>query len=116
MAKSTVTSSSRHVQNTSEKSGGVSYTSVFVAVLAVAGAYLYIDRTQTLNRFSEVFCDTLSTQAAQKSEPCCGDHEAQTDTPPVAQPKLTRGSAYDPKLAGGKSYNAKGSQTRFFQD
>ena len=107
MAKSTVTS--RHVQNTSEKSG-YSYTSVFVAVLAVAGAYLYFDRTQTLNRFSEVFCDTLSTQTAQNT-----DHvEAQTDAP-VAKPKLTRGSAYDPKLAGGKSYNAKGSQTRFFR-
>ena len=108
MAKSTVTSSSRNVQN-SEK--GYSYSSVLVAVLAVAGAYLYFDRCcmdSTLNRFSEVFCDKLSAQAAQKTE-------ASTDITPEVAPKLTRSSAYDPKLTGGKSYNAKGSQTRFFR-
>ena len=95
MAKSTVSNAPKSVP-TSDKS--YSYTTVFVALLAVAGAYLYFDRTTTLNRFSEVFCDTLVAETTKTST-----------TPEVpAAPKLTRGSSNDPHVAGGKSYNAKG--------
>ena len=103
MAKSTVSNAPKRVP-TSDKN--YSYTTVFVALLAVAGAYLYFDRTTTLNRFSEVFCDTLAAQheAETKTDSCCG---GTTSEEPVA-PKLTRGSSNDPHVAGGKSYNAKG--------
>jgi len=102
MAKSTVSNAPKSVP-TSDKN--YSYTTVFVALLAVAGAYLYFDRTTTLNRFSEVFCDTLAAQheAETKTDSCCG---GTTSEEPVA-PKLTRGSSNDPHVAGGKSYNAK---------
>ena len=112
MAKSTVTNAPRNVQN-SDKNSGYTCTTVFVALLAIGGAYLYLDRTTTLNRFSEVFCDTLSAQAQQRN---VEKAETKTSTPEPVAPKLTRGSSNDPKLAGGKSYNAKGSQTCFIRD
>ena len=107
MAKSTVTNAPRNVQN-SDKNSSYTCTTVFVALLAIGGAYLYLDRTTTLNRFSEVFCDTLSAQAQQQRN--VEKAETETSTPePCCKSKLTRGSSNDPKLAAGESYNAKGT-------
>jgi len=105
MAKSTVTNAPRNVQN-SDKNSSYTCTTVFVALLAIGGAYLYLDRTTTLNRFSEVFCDTLSAQAQEQRN--VEKAETETSTPePCCKSKLTRGSSNDPKLAAGESYNAK---------
>lgn len=89
-------------------SKGFSYTPVLVAVLALGGAYLFTDKTATLNRFGEAvterLCDLLPKTPAQ---------EPIAPTPNPTQKVLTKGSIYNPKLVGGESYNAKGSIAYF---
>ena len=77
-------------------------TSVIVALLALTGAYVYFDRTSTLNRFgaavTETLCDMLPAPNPVKPTP---------PTPATSNPK--KESEFNPKLPGGKSYNAKGT-------
>ena len=55
---------------------GLSYSSVLVALLAVGGAYVYFDRTSTLNKFSAAVTETLCDSIIPK-------HQAEATTPPT---------------------------------
>jgi len=55
---------------------GLSYSSVLVALLAVGGAYVYFDRTSTLNKFSTAVTETLCDNLMPK-------HQAEATTPPT---------------------------------
>ena len=83
---------------------GFSYSSVLVALLAVGGAYVYFDRTSSLNKFSaamtEKLCDMLP-----KVEDATPTTEETVATPPEI--KISKSSThYTP--AEGESYDAKG--------
>ena len=83
---------------------GFSYSSVLVALLAVGGAYVYFDRTSSLNKFSAAMtgklCDMLP-----KVEDATPPTEETVATPPEI--KISKSSThYTP--ADGETYDAKG--------
>jgi len=84
---------------------GFSYSSVLVALLAVGGAYVYFDRTSSLNKFSvavtEKLCDMLPNRHESEDKTTPADEV--TATPPL----LTKESSYNPQLINGASYNSK---------
>ena len=86
---------------------GFSYSSVLVALLAVGGAYVYFDRTSSLNKFSaamtEKLCDMLP-----KVEDTTPTTERTVATPPEI--KISKSSTHY-TLADGETYDAKGELT-----
>ena len=88
---------------------GFSYSSVLVALLAVGGAYVYFDRTSSLNKFSvavtEKLCDMLPNRLESTEDKTTPDNAA---TPPNTQIKLSKASSHTPQLINGASYNSKG--------
>jgi len=82
---------------------GFSYSSVLVALLAVGGAYVYFDRTSSLNKFSAAMtgklCDMLP-----KVEDATPPTEETVATPPEI--KISKSSTHY-TLAEGESYDAK---------
>jgi len=86
---------------------GLSYSSVLVALLAVGGAYVYFDRTSTLNKFSaavtETLCDTmLSKHQTEDAKPTTPTPVEDTVATPVAEVTPTKESSHNPV-----PYNAK---------
>ena len=83
---------------------GFSYSSVLVALLAVGGAYVYFDRTSSLNKFSAAMtgklCDMLP-----KVEDATPPTEENVATPPAI--KISKSSTHY-TLAEGETYDAKG--------
>ena len=83
---------------------GFSYSSVLVALLAVGGAYVYFDRTSSLNKFSAAMtgklCDMLP-----KVEDATPPTEETVATPPAI--KISKSSTHY-TLADGETYDAKG--------
>ena len=83
---------------------GFSYSSVLVALLAVGGAYVYFDRTSSLNKFSAAMtgklCDMLP-----KVEDATPPTEETVATPPAI--KISKSSSHY-TLADGETYDAKG--------
>ena len=83
---------------------GFSYSSVLVALLAVGGAYVYFDRTSSLNKFSAAMtgklCDMLP-----KVEDATPPTEETVATPPAI--KISKSSTHY-TLAEGETYDAKG--------
>ena len=83
---------------------GFSYSSVLVALLAVGGAYVYFDRTSSLNKFSAAMtgklCDMLP-----KVEDATPPTEENVATPPEI--KISKSSTHY-TLAEGETYDAKG--------
>jgi len=77
---------------------GLSYSSVLVALLAVGGAYVYFDRTSTLNKFSvavtETLCDTMLSKTIEHDTPTT--IEPTVATPTVAETKPTKESSHNP--------------------
>jgi len=77
---------------------GLSYSSVLVALLAVGGAYVYLDRTSTLNKFSvavtETLCDTMLSKTIEPDTPTTV--EPTVATPTVAETKPTKESSHNP--------------------
>ena len=86
---------------------GLSYSSVLVALLAVGGAYVYFDRTSTLNKFSvavtETLCDTMLSKTIEPDTPTT--LEPTVATPTVAETKPTKESSHNPV-----PYDAKGKK------
>jgi len=74
----------------SSVSKGFSYTQALVTTMVLAGAYFYVNKFYTLDRFSQALSEQLC-DATQKS----------------AFTEANRHSSYNPKLPSGKSYNAK---------
>ena len=89
---------------------GFSYSSVLVALLAVGGAYVYFDRTSSLNKFSvavtEKLCDMLPNRIESEDKTTPDNAAA---TPPTTQIKLSKASSHNPQLINGASYNSKGT-------
>jgi len=87
---------------------GFSYSSVLVALLAIGGAYVYFDRTSSLNKFSvavtEKLCDMLPNRLESTEDKTTPDNAA---TPPTTQIKLSKASSHNPQLINGASYNSK---------
>ena len=83
---------------------GFSYSSVLVALLAVGGAYVYFDRTSSLNKFSAAMtgklCDMLP-----KVEDATPPTKETVATPPEI--KISKSSTHY-TLAEGETYDAKG--------
>jgi len=80
---------------------GLSYSSVLVALLAVGGAYVYFDRTSTLNKFSaavtEKLCDTMLSKHNEDTKPATPPPvEDNVATPTVAEIKPTKESSFNP--------------------
>jgi len=77
---------------------GLSYSTVLVALLAVGGAYVYFDRTSTLNKFSasltETLCDTIMTK-----------HHAEPTTPPPVEDTVATPTAAEIKPTKESSHN-----------
>ena len=89
---------------------GLSYSSVLVALLAVGGAYVYFDRTSTLNKFSaavtETLCDTmLSKHQTEDAKPTTPTPVEDTVATPVAEVTPTKESSHNPV-----PYDAKGKR------
>ena len=89
-------------KNVSSTIKGFSYTQVAVALVAISGAYFFVDKSSTLNRFSEAvterLCDMLPPPKP-KATPTSNEE---------ATPTLNKESSYNPKLSSGESYNPKG--------
>jgi hypothetical protein len=95
--------------NVSKSTKGYNYTSIVIASLAIAGAYIFVDKTATLNRFSEAVTGRLCDMLPQKTTVGADEQSITADATPNEKPKfLNRQSSYNPKFPGGKSYNAKG--------
>ena len=88
---------------------GLSYSSVLVALLAVGGAYVYFDRTSTLNKFSaavtEKLCDTILSKPNEDTVATPIPVEDNVATPTVAEIKPTKESSFNPI-----PYDAKGKR------
>ena len=83
---------------------GFSYTQVVVALVVLGSAYLYVDKNSALNRFGEAVTERLCDMLPPKPKDATPTEATPTEPAP---PKLTRYSSYNPKLAGGKSYDSK---------
>jgi len=98
---------------------GISYSTVLVAFLVVGGAYVYFDRTSSLNKFSaavtETLCDMLPNRGLKKSAtPPVEEEAVATPTTPKIQP--SKSSAHNPKLVNGASYDAKAAMQMRFEN
>lgn len=88
--------------------GSVSYTSVLVGLLAVGAAYMYFDRTSTLNQFSaamtEKLCDMLPHHKKDLPQAQAPSENAQQEAAPTVVPNtFVKESTINPK-----PYDAKG--------
>ena len=86
----------------------LSYTQVVVALVVLGSAYLYVDKNSALNRFGEAVTERLCDMLPPKPKDATPTEATPTGPAP---PKLTRYSSYNPKLAGGKSYDSKSKYT-----
>lgn len=100
MAKGATTQALRQAQGGGKS---YSYTSVFVALLAIGGALMYFDRTSAFNSFGAAFAEKLCDIAQKENKVS----DASSEQVP-AQVKLTKASSHNPSMSGGKAYNAKG--------